>query len=50
MATNEDKISIRTKLAIRILMVVVKLIEPWKYSHEYSKDFEAIDKLLKEAD
>lgn len=48
---NEDtKIPLRTKIALRLIMVMIKLIEPWQYSHEYTKDFEAIDKLLKESD
>lgn len=48
--TSKDKIDIRTKMAIRILLLIVRLLDPWEYSHQYTKDFEQLDKLLKEAD
>jgi hypothetical protein len=49
-ANKDTKIPLRTKLALRLILVMIKMIEPWQYSHEYTKDFEQIDKLLKESD
>jgi hypothetical protein len=47
---NENKLDIRSKIAIRILLLIVKILEPYKFNHEFSKDFEAIDKTIKEAE
>ena len=47
---NENKLDIRSKIAVRVLLLIVKILEPYKFSHEFTKDFEAIDKAIKEAE
>lgn len=48
--TDKSKapLTIREKLAIRFLMVLIQLIEPWEYSHQYTKFWEEIKALLNE--
>ena len=47
---NENKIDIRTKIAVRVLLVIVKILEPYKFKHEFQSDFDAIEKSIKEAE
>lgn len=47
---NENKIDIRTKIAVRTLLLIVKILEPYKFKHEFENDFAAIDKAIKESE
>lgn len=47
---NENKLDIRSKIAVRVLLLIVKILEPYKFQHEFTKDFEAIEKSIKEAE
>lgn len=47
---NENKLDIRSKIAVRVLLLIVKILEPYKFKHEFEKDFEAIDKAVKEVE
>ena len=35
--TPKDPLSLREKLAIKFLMIIVQLLAPWEYSHQYDK-------------
>lgn len=47
---NENKLDIRTKIAVRVLLVIVKILEPYKFKHEFQSDFDTIEKTIKESE
>lgn len=47
---NKAPLQLRTRLALRILLFMLKIISPYRFAHEFSKDLEAIEKLIKEAE
>lgn len=48
--TNEKKLNLRTKLALKILLFMVKVISPYQFEHQFQKELEAIDKLITEVE
>lgn len=47
--SNNHDLGIRTKIALRILLLMVKVASPYRWEHEYKKELEAIDKTIAEA-
>lgn len=45
---TKGKITVRKKVTLWALLMIIKIIEPTEYSHEYSKEIEAIKELIKE--
>lgn len=43
----KEKISIRERIGIQVLLMILKIVSPWQYSHEFTKHIEAIEKALK---
>lgn len=46
---NDTKLGIRTKLALRILMLMFKILAPYEFEHRFEKENEAIAKAIDEA-
>jgi hypothetical protein len=43
---TEAPLNIRERLAIKFLMIIVQLLAPWEYSHQYDKVWADIKKDL----
>lgn len=43
---STDPLTIREKLAIKFLMIVVQLLAPWEYSHQFDAMWSDIKKDL----
>lgn len=41
---NKEPIGIRTKLALRVLLLMFKILSPYQFEHRFSKDLEALEK------
>jgi len=48
MSINKEKLSIRKKASLWILLLMLKIIEPTEYSHEYSKELETVKGIIKD--
>lgn len=48
MATKEE-LTFRERLGLRVLIIMLKIVAPWQYSHEFSKQIEEIEKMVREA-
>lgn len=50
---NKEPIGMRTKLALRVLMLMFKILSPYQFEHRFEKDMgdlqKAIDSLDKDA-
>lgn len=46
MATKE-KLTVRERIGVTVLIMILKIVSPWQYSHEFSKHIEAIEKEMK---
>lgn len=45
---NVEKMSVRKKIAVWCLILIVKIVEPTAYSHEWSKELDEMKKLIGE--
>ena len=43
---NETSLNLRTKLALKILLLMVKVIAPYQFANKFETELEAIDKLI----
>lgn len=41
---NKEPIGIRTKLALRVLLLMFKILSPYQFEHRFSKDLEQLEK------
>ena len=46
--SNNEELGTRTKIALRILLLMVKVVAPYRWEHEYKKEIEAVDKAIVE--
>lgn len=46
--TNDKKLNLRTKLALKILLLMVKVISPYQFEHQFKAELEKIDSLITE--
>lgn len=44
---SKDKLTVRERIGVQILIMLLKIVQPWQYSHEFSKHIEAIEKEMK---
>ena len=45
----DKSFSIRERLGLYILLLILKIVKPMNWTHEYSKDIEAIQKMTHES-
>lgn len=43
---NDEKIDARTKIALKVLFVMFKVLSPYRFGSQFEKDIEAIKKEL----
>lgn len=43
---NNDKIDIRTKIGLKVLFLMFKVLSPYRFASHFEKDIEAIKKEL----
>lgn len=43
---NKEKLDVRTKLGLRVLMLMFRIISPYRFAHEFNKELEALQKQL----
>lgn len=43
---NETKLNLRTKLSLKILLLMVKVIAPYQFATKFEKELEDINKLI----
>ncbi len=43
---NEDKLNVRTKIGLKVLFLMFKVIAPYQFASQFEKDIEAIKKEL----
>lgn len=48
--TNEKDLDFRTKLGLRVLFLIFKVIAPYQFAHGFEKEIEAIQKQINEAE
>lgn len=44
--TNNKELNIRQKLALRLIILAIGLLEPYQFSHQFDKEFDDIKKLI----
>ena len=45
---NEASLNLRTKLALKILLLMIKVIAPYQFATKFEKELEEIGKLIYE--
>ena len=45
---NEHQIDFRTKLALKVLMLMVRVIAPYRFEHQFDKHMNEISKMIDE--
>lgn len=40
---NKEPIGIRTKLALRVLLLMFKILSPYQFEHRFSKDLQQLE-------
>lgn len=40
---NKEPIGIRTKLALRVLLLMFKILSPYQFEHRFSKDLSKLE-------
>lgn len=46
---NQEKLNIRTKLGLRVLMLMFRIISPYRFAHEFKEELAALQKQLDES-
>lgn len=47
MAKKTEKLSLREKLSVHLIIIGLKIIGAWEYDHQIDKYFEALEKDMK---
>jgi hypothetical protein len=45
---NDKSLDLRTKLGLRVLMLMFRIISPYRFAHEFEKELTALQKQLDE--
>lgn len=45
---NKEKMGMRTKIALRVLMLMFKIVSPYQFGHQFEKDIAQLDKQIQE--
>lgn len=48
--SNIKSVPIRTRIALWFIIIAIKICEPWEYAHQFSKDIEALQDILRGKD
>lgn len=43
---NENPIDARTRIALKVLFLIFKVLSPYRFAHDFSKDIENLQKEL----
>lgn len=41
---NNNEIDLRTKIALKVLIIMFKVISPYKFAHQFQADIEKLEK------
>lgn len=41
---NNNKIDLRTKVALKVLLLIFKILSPYRFAHEFEADIKALEK------
>lgn len=41
---NEDKIDLRTKIAVKVLFMIFKVLSPYRFEHRFEKELTELQK------
>jgi len=44
----DNKLTIRERLTIHLVLLLIKIIKPYQYSHEYKAEWDGLNKLINE--
>jgi hypothetical protein len=44
--SNVDSMPIRTRIALLLILMAIKICEPWNYAHQFEADLKAIQDAL----
>ncbi len=42
--SNEEKIDLRTKIALKVLLLVFKILSPYRFANEFKKQLDELEK------
>ncbi len=42
--SNEEKIDLRTKIALKVLLLVFKVLSPYRFAHEFKNQIDELEK------
>lgn len=44
--TNEKPLNLRTRIALKLIIIAVKIIEPYQFQHEFEKDWKELETII----
>ena len=44
--SNIKSVPLRTRIALMLILIAIKICEPWEYSHQFESDLKALQDLL----
>lgn len=44
---NTKDLPIRTRIGLFLILIAIKLVEPWQYSHQFESDLKELQDLLR---
>jgi hypothetical protein len=44
--SNIKNVPIRTRIALMLILIAIKICEPWEYAHQFSDDMDALKNIL----
>ena len=45
--SNVEDVPFRTRLALWFILIAIKILEPWQYSHQFESDIKALQEMLR---
>lgn len=44
--SNMKNVPVRTRFALLLILIAIKICEPWQYAHQFSDDMKALQDML----
>lgn len=42
--TNQEKIDLRSKIALKVLLIIFKVLSPYRFANQFEKDIAQLEK------
>ena len=44
--TNDKPLNLRSRIALKLICIAIKVVEPYQFAHEFERDWKQLDDII----